>query len=100
MLAYASLKSDQVRINDLISYTRDASNAAGYIVNESCYDELIYWLSYGAENLKKTGEHWNYINDQIWKKLQGDKWFVFNERMGKQRSSFSDLGGDFRHPEN
>ena len=87
------------RVNDLISYTTNSSNAAAYIVNESCYDELIEWLTYGSVHLERTGQHWNYINDQIWKKLQGDKWFVFNERMGKQRPSYSDLSNRFIYPE-
>ena len=41
--------------------------------------------------LERTGEHWNYINDQISKTIQGEKWFIFNKRMGIQRESYSDL---------
>lgn len=85
------------KVNDLISTTTNSSNAAGYLVNSSAYDELIYWLSYGSEMLEKTREHWNYINDQIWKKMQGDnKWFIFNQRFGKQRDSYSDLSKEFK----
>lgn len=101
MLAYGCNHfHTQTRINDLISFTIDASNAAGYIVNNSCYDDLIECLTYGATKLEETGEHWNYINDQIWKKLQGDKWFIFNERIGKQRPSYSELSGSYKYPEN
>jgi glycosyl transferase family 25 len=101
MLAYGcNYSHTQTRVNDIISFTTDASNAAGYIVNKSCYDELIDCLTYGAEKLEQTGEHWNYINDQIWKKLQGEKWFIFNERIGKQRPSYSELSGTYKYPEN
>jgi hypothetical protein len=31
------------------------------------------------------------MNDQIWKLLQGGKWFIFNERIGRQREGYSDL---------
>jgi hypothetical protein len=101
MLAYGCNSSNtQTKVNDLISTTTDASNASGYIVNESCYDDLIECLTYGAKKLEETGEHWNYINDQVWKKLQGDKWFIFNERIGKQRPSYSELSGCYKYPEN
>jgi len=93
MLAY--FHHNETRINDLVSSTSNASNAAGYLVNHSCYDELIEKLEYGLEMLENTGEHWNYVNDQIWKKLQGDKWLIFNERVGKQRPSYSDLSKQF-----
>lgn len=95
MLAYSCV-DNPVKLNHLISTTNDSSNAAGYLVNSSVYDELIFWLSYGSEMLEKTGEHWNYINDQIWKKIQGDKWFIFNDRLGKQRDSYSDLSREFK----
>ena len=43
---------------------------ACYLVDESCYDEMIGLLSYGAVMLDKTWQIENYINDQIWKKSQ------------------------------
>lgn len=69
MLSYSCVDTPN-KVNDLISTTTNSSNAAGYLVNSSAYDELIYWLSYGSEMLEKTREHWNYINDQIWKKCK------------------------------
>ena len=93
MLEYCTF--DKININELVSYTTTASGAAGYIVNHTMYDDLINCLSFGAEMLEKTGEHWNYINDQIWKKLQGERWLVFNKRLGQQRPSFSDLKNSF-----
>lgn len=80
--------------DDLVSITHDAQTASGYIVNSKYYDEIIDCLENGAKMLELTGEHWHYINDQVWKSLQKDnKWFIFNNRIGKQRESFSDLTG-------
>jgi glycosyl transferase family 25 len=93
MLEYCTF--DKIDINELVSYTTTASGAAGYIVNHTMYDDLINCLSFGAEMLEKTGEHWNYINDQVWKRLQGERWLVFNKRIGQQRPSFSDLKNSF-----
>lgn len=86
---------DKYPLNELVSYTKTASGAAGYIVNYTIYDKLIECLTYGADMLEKTRQHWIYINDQIWKTLQGEKWLVFNTRIGQQRPSFSDLKNFF-----
>ena len=81
-----------IQYDDDISTISYAANAAGYLVDQSCYDELIHFLSYGAMMLEKTREHWNYINDQVWKHSQSKGgWFIFNQRVGVQRDSFSDL---------
>lgn len=93
MLEYCTF--DKTVINDLVSYTTTASGAAGYIVNHTMFDDLINCLTHGAEMLERTGEHWNYINDQVWKRLQGERWLIFNKRIGQQRPSFSDLKNSF-----
>jgi|Laugresu1bdmlbsd_1035121.scaffolds.fasta_scaffold08446_3 glycosyl transferase family 25 len=94
MLSYESYSKKDY--DELISITNDSATASGYIVNQKYYDELINCLEYGSIMLERTGEHWNYINDQIWKRLQkDDKWFIFNKRLGVQRSSFSDLKNSF-----
>lgn len=90
MLSYNCL--DKKDYDDVISITNNSDTASGYIINHKYYDDLIKCLEYGSEMLAKTNQHWNYINDQVWKKLQLDnKWFIFNTRMGIQRKSFSDL---------
>lgn len=92
MLSYNIENPENItKIDEILSTTTNAHAASGYIVNCVYFDELIACLSYGAEMLYQTGQHWNYTNDQIWKKLQGDKWFIFNDRIGKQRESYSDL---------
>jgi GR25 family glycosyltransferase involved in LPS biosynthesis len=78
--------------SDFIGITNDAHFGSCYLVNSTCFDELIERLEYGTEMLIKTSEHWNYQNDQVWKSLQkDDKWFYFLQRIGKQRLSYSDL---------
>jgi GR25 family glycosyltransferase involved in LPS biosynthesis len=94
MLSYNIMNSEVYPYNDLLRITTNVQTASGYIVNSDYFDELIDCLSYGATQLEKTHQHWNYINDQVWKSLQKDrKWFIFNERMGIQRESYSDLAG-------
>lgn len=74
----------------------NAQTASGYIVNGAYLDTIISLYEWSCPLLEKTKEHWNYANDQCWKILQKrDQWFHFVERMGKQRSGFSDNSMDF-----
>lgn len=82
--------------NDVVGYAREVTTASGYLVNRIYVDELIECLQYGVDMLEKTGEHWNYMNDQIWIKLQKEKWYYFMTRLGCQRSSFSDCSGELK----
>jgi len=101
MLAYSLYDTHpSTYYDDVVSTISYAANAAGYIVNQSCYDELITHLSYGADMLENTREHWNYINDQIWRRSQEKGgWYIFNEKVGTQRDSFSDLRDVFFCPD-
>lgn len=68
-----------------------ASNAAAYIVNGPYLETLINLFEWGMPLLESTGQHWVYANDQLWQRLQKtDNWFVFEPRLGKQRSGYSD----------
>jgi glycosyl transferase family 25 len=74
------------RHDDVLSTISYAANASAYLVNQSCYDELIEHLSYGADMLERTRQHWYYINDQIWRgSMEKGGWFIFNQRIGKKR---------------
>jgi hypothetical protein len=78
--------------NETVGYARDVQSASGYVVHSRFYDTLIANLEWGLENLRATGEHWNYTNDQCWKKLQPHtEWFYFRVRLGKQAAGYSDL---------
>ena len=74
----------------------NGQTASGYIVNGTYLDTIIALYEWSCPLLEETKEHWNYANDQCWKTLQKtDKWYHFIERMGKQRSGFSDNSMEF-----
>jgi len=71
-----------------------AQTASGYVVNSSYYDKLIELYEWAFPLLEQTHTHWVYMNDVVWKCLQEkDKWYCIDPRIGKQRPSYSDLGG-------
>lgn len=81
---------------DLVRKVLNAQTASAYIVNGNYLDTIIGLYEWSCPLLEQTKEHWNYANDQCWKTLQKiDRWFHFVERIGKQRSGFSDNSMDF-----
>jgi glycosyl transferase family 25 len=85
--------------NNFTNFNRaiSATTASGYLVQSHYYDTLIDLYSHYIPLLLETREHWNYANDQIWKKLQiKDKWLISNKRIGIQRPSFSDNSNCFQ----
>ena len=81
---------------DLVRKVLNAQTASAYIINGYYLDTLIALYEWSCPLLEQTKEHWNYANDQCWKTLQKtDRWFHFVDRMGKQRSGFSDNSMDF-----
>jgi glycosyl transferase family 25 len=76
------------------SFVKKAINvqtASAYIVHKRFYDSLINLYEEAIPTLEKTGIHWIYANDQIWKQLQPtNTWYCFNRRLGRQRASYSD----------
>lgn len=91
MIGYNLIRSEQY--NDFLGKVLEAQTTSGYIVHNKFYDKLIKCWEEGLELYKKhPNEHWNYILDQYWKKLQPEsKWYYSLERIGKQRESYSDL---------
>jgi GR25 family glycosyltransferase involved in LPS biosynthesis len=90
MLAYNIQKWKETEYPFLMKVL-EAQTASAYIVHERFYDRLINLLEENMEKLKITREHWNYANDQCWKRLQPwNDWFCFSLRLGKQRPSYSD----------
>lgn len=74
----------------------EAQTASGYIVNACFYDQIINLYDWAIPLLDATREHWNYANDQCWKRLQPHaKWYAFTTRCGKQRPGYSDNSGRF-----
>ena len=94
MLSYNILGSTPC--DETVCRAVDVQTASGYIVHNRFYDTLIQNLKEGLEQLIPTGRHWDFANDQYWKRLQPDsEWFCLNLRIGKQRPGFSDLACDF-----
>lgn len=74
----------------------EASTASAYLVHSRMFDRLITLYEDAIPELERTGQHWIYANDQIWKKLQKtSEWFATATRIGLQRPSYSDTGDKF-----
>ena len=96
MLAYNLKESEASVHGPFLKRVLSAQTASAYIVNSTYYDTLINLYNVAIPLLKKTGQHWIYANDQIWKRLQRkDNWVCFTTRIGKQRASYSDNGNSF-----
>jgi len=79
-------------VNDYLSICKETSNACGYLINKHMFDILIEDFEKAAQLLQQTGMHWLYQNDQTWNKfMKSEKWFCFNQHLGYQRKSYSDL---------
>ena len=90
MISYNMIQSTATN-QPFIQKILEAQTASGYIVHHSFYDPLIKILEEAIPLLRQTREHWNYANDQIWKRLQPtSNWFAIVPRCGKQRDGFSD----------
>jgi glycosyl transferase family 25 len=96
MISYVINKTSETEY-PFIQKVLDAQTASGYILHNSFYDNLIELFEEAVEKLRKTKEHWNYANDQIWKKLQpNSNWYSLTKRCGKQRSGYSDNSKSFQ----
>ena len=78
----------------------EGQTASGYIVHNSFYDKIIDLYEEAIPLLQQTGEHWNYANDQVWKRLQPHaNWYALTTRCGRQRPSFSDNSNRWQEQE-
>ena len=65
---------------------------SGYIIQKHYYDKLIEVIEPSIPLLEKTHIKKKYAVDVITKELQhNDKWHYTKERIGKQRSGYSDI---------
>jgi len=85
MLSYYLLQGDPIPETPWLTRVSEAQTASGYIVAREYLPTLIALYEEAVVRLMETGEHWNYANDQVWKRLQPqDRWICFTERLGKQ----------------
>jgi glycosyl transferase family 25 len=90
MISYLVQRSEPTDY-PFLSKVIEAQTASGYIIHSSFYDKMIELYEWAVPLLEKTNQHWNYANDQCWKKLQPTaKWYCFTNRCGKQRAGYSD----------
>ena len=90
MLSY-NLNQGEDTEYGFISKVKEAETAAGYLVNKHYYNTLIDLYEWAMPLLDQTKQHWNFANDQVWKRLQArDSWYYFTTRIGKQTIGYSD----------
>lgn len=96
MLAYNLQHGDPHPEHTFLLHNIEAQTTAGYLVNQSMYQELIDLYEWANPILESTGQHWIYACDQIWKQYQKTKkWYCFHPRIGKQSDGFSDIGNQY-----
>jgi len=96
MISYVLISGTTLSEYPFITRIKEAQTASGYIVNSSYYDTMIALYEDAMPKLLSTRHHWEYANDQIWKKLQiQDNWFCFKTRIGKQMDGYSDNANAF-----
>jgi len=91
LLSYNLFQSEPTNF-DFLLRVRDAQTTSGYIVNNRCYNKFIDLLEKSIINLEETKIESKYAIDQTWKFLQKmDNWYCFKDRIGIQRSSYSNV---------
>jgi glycosyl transferase family 25 len=99
MISY-HLQQSQPTPYPFIQKVIEGQTASGYIVHNSFYDKIIELYEEAIPLLQQTGEHWNYANDQVWKRLQPNaNWYALTTRCGRQRPGFSDNSGKYQEYE-
>jgi glycosyl transferase family 25 len=99
MISYHLQQSQPTRY-PFIQKVIEGQTASGYIVHNSFYDKIIALYEEAIPLLQQTGEHWNYANDQVWKRLQPNaNWYALTTRCGRQRPGFSDNSGKYQEYE-
>ncbi len=89
MLAYYA--EGWVPVDDLLIKILNGQTASAYVVDSGFYDQIIDLYSWAIPELERTGRHWEFANDQVWKRLQpAARWLAFRQRLGRQRASYSD----------
>jgi hypothetical protein len=94
LLAYHVEASEEVPGYTNVCRTFSAQAPSAYIVHSHFYDRLLENYRAAVEGAFAGGNHWDYINDQYWKRLQADRstmWLYCTPRLGIQKAGYSDL---------
>jgi glycosyl transferase family 25 len=91
MLAYNVF--DKKKLTDTFFEVIDAQTASGYIVHRQFFATLEQCLQDSVQMLQETHRVEVYACDMLWKRYQGSdqKFLGFQERIGIQRKSYSDI---------
>lgn len=96
MLSYNLIKSEPSLLYPFLQKVLEVQTTSGYIVNEKIYDRLIELYEWSIPLLESTKQSCVYALDIVWKKLQpSSNWYAFNNRIGIQRPSYSDIEKSF-----
>lgn len=78
--------------DDLISYSKVATMASGYLIKRKAIVELVDVYIHSLVSLIQTDKDIIFAADRIWQKLmKNNRWFIFNRRLGVQCVSYSDI---------
>jgi hypothetical protein len=94
LCAYHVEASEEVPGISIVRRAFSAQAPSAYIVHSHFYDRLLENYRAAVAGALRGGEHWNYINDQYWKRLQADRsttWLYCTPRLGIQKAGYSDL---------
>ena len=91
LLSYSLL--NKKFFDNKLSEVLDAQTTAGYIIHENFFHTLKEVWGKSVEKLHQGKPENQFAIDQNWKKLQkpGNKFFLFNRKIGRQRPSYSDI---------
>jgi GR25 family glycosyltransferase involved in LPS biosynthesis len=95
MISY-NIQQSQPTEYPFLTKVIEAQTASGYIIHHSFYDKIIELYEWAIPLLDQTKQHWNYANDQCWKRLQPHaNWYCLTTRCGRQRPGYSDNSEKF-----
>jgi len=83
----------KVKYDEYLDEVYDAQTTSGYIISKKYIPILIKSFMESVSFLENGAPQWPYSIDIWWKKLQGSKkgWYSFNQRIGIQMESYSDI---------
>jgi glycosyl transferase family 25 len=86
--------TERVAASPMVRRVTAATLASGYVVRRHYYTQIVALYDWAVPLLRESGEHWNYANDQCWKRLQAaDTWLCTAEKLGAQCDGYSDNSG-------
>lgn len=100
MLAGWDQETSAIEGHDYIKKVERALTTSGYIVNRKFASTLLQNFRDGCKILEQRfndgngtyATEYKYEVDEYWTQLQpGNKWYIFNPKLGKQRDTYSDI---------